>query len=198
MPLPVPLSTPSSFVTIGYSTATCSLCLDILGRPLSFNKTTARKHIDSATHLANVKGLKSLQQHRAVLKPKSSHPSVQVDTAVETPSLGFTSTPSLLPNLDVSSIHFEEFLSAFEFPTPTLGAPSPPDAPTTNNTLYYTSDDLFEDSIAHGQPLPGQCNIASDNDHQSELSDYHFSSDSEEEDRHFFQGQLLFTRIMQP
>jgi hypothetical protein len=85
MTLPVPLSTLSGeccqklticltvlltfllvYVTVGHATAKCSACRDNFGRPLSFSKNSVRRHLDSATHLANVKTLTTAQKKTAV------------------------------------------------------------------------------------------------------------------------------------
>ncbi|KAG8699301.1 hypothetical protein FRC11_013792, partial [Ceratobasidium sp. 423] len=144
-------------------------------------KNAMWKHIESAVHLANVKGLKSLQKHSIIQKPKSTLPSVQVDTAVDEPDLHFGNTPSLVPKPDTPSYSFEDLLSTFEYLT------TPDDTPTANDAQRPTSDALFEDCIAHGQPTPDQHGVASDED-QSELDDDHSGSDSKEEGSGFFQA----------
>ncbi|CAE6538113.1 unnamed protein product [Rhizoctonia solani] len=179
MPLPAPLSHQSPYVTVGFSMATCSVCRDDLGRKQSISKNALQKHLESATHLANVKGLKSLQKHSAVQKPKSARSSVRVDMAVDEPDLHFGNTPSLVPQPDAPSYTFQDFLSTLEYLT------APHDTPAANDARRPTSDDLFEDCIAHGQPTPDQ---HGDDDDQSELSDDHSGSDSEEEGSGFFQA----------
>ncbi|CCO37924.1 hypothetical protein BN14_12084 [Rhizoctonia solani AG-1 IB] len=69
----------------------------------------------------------------------------------------------------------------FESSTSTLDLP-------TANTTHFIGDDLFEDSIAYGQPTLDPQDIAGDEEHQSELSDCHLSLDSDEEGSGFFQA----------
>ncbi|KAF8694557.1 hypothetical protein RHS03_08166, partial [Rhizoctonia solani] len=173
MPLPAPLSTLSSYVTVGFSTARCSACRDTFGNPLEINKNGVRKHIDLAAHITNVTGLKRLRNSGIVQPPKSNLPRVKADTAVDTPTFGFSSSAPLVPESDVPSDSFEDFLTILKHLTPLYDAPNPGD------TLRSTSDDLFEDCITHGPPVPEQHGMASDNNNeqQSEQS----GSDSEEE-----------------
>ncbi|KAF8753824.1 hypothetical protein RHS01_06641 [Rhizoctonia solani] len=173
MPLPAPLSTLSSYVTVGFSTARCLACQDTFGNPLKINKNGVRKHIDSAAHITNVTGLKRLRNSGIVQPPKSNLPRVKADTAVDTPTFGFSSSAPLVPESDVPSDSFEDLLTILKHLTPLYDAPNPGD------TLRSTSDDLFEDCITHGPPVPKQHGMASDNDdeQQSEQS----GSDSEEE-----------------
>ncbi|CEL63030.1 hypothetical protein RSOLAG1IB_12630 [Rhizoctonia solani AG-1 IB] len=77
----------------------------------------------------------------------------------------------------------------FESSTSTLDLP-------TANTTHFIGDDLFEDSIAYGQPTLDPQDIAGDEEHQSELSDCHLSLDSDEEGSGFFQGQFPLTCVL--
>ncbi|CUA75716.1 Dynein heavy chain, cytoplasmic [Rhizoctonia solani] len=174
MSLPTPLST-LTYVTVGHTTAKCSACRDNLGRPLPFSKNGVRRHLNSATHLANVKTLTTIQTRTAAQQPKNTRPRAEAD--VEDTNLGFWNTPSLVPQPELPSVSHEEFLSVFQC----LGAPQ--DTPTANDELASASDDLFDDCITHGQRAPDQYNLASDCEHQSEFSE--FGSDSEEEGQPF-------------
>ncbi|KAF8672561.1 hypothetical protein RHS04_07769 [Rhizoctonia solani] len=173
MPLPAPLSTLSSYVTVGFSTARCSACRDTFGNPLEINKNGVRKHIDLAAHITNVTGLKRLRNSAYAKKPQSNLPRVEADTAVDTPTFGFSSSAPLVPESDVPSDLFEDFLTILKHLTPLYDAPNPGD------TLRSTSNDLFEDCITHGPPVPKQHGMASDNDNEQQSKQSR--SDSEEE-----------------
>ncbi|KAG8711711.1 hypothetical protein FRC11_002079, partial [Ceratobasidium sp. 423] len=172
-----PLSTLSTYVEVGHSTARCSACVDGSGREASFSKNGVRKHIESATHLANVKALRSARKLKVVEKPKSTRPSVRAEADVEDTNLGFWDAPSLVPKPELPSVSVEDFMSVFKCLS---------DAPATNEESPSTRDDLFDDCITHGQPVPDKNELDSGSECQSELGD--LGSDSEEEDSQPFRA----------
>ncbi|GAB1518685.1 hypothetical protein RhiTH_001749 [Rhizoctonia solani] len=181
MTLPAPLSTLSVYVKVGHTTAKCLACCDEFGKPLSFSKNGVQKHLDLATHLANVKTLTNVRTKRTIQQPKSTPPRQSIrpraEVDVEDITLGFWNAPSLVPQPELPSVSREDFLLVFQCLS------TPQDAPATNDELASTGNDLFDDCITHGQPTPNQPGLASDCERQSELGD--FGSDSEEEGQPF-------------
>ncbi|KAF8675172.1 hypothetical protein RHS04_06755 [Rhizoctonia solani] len=181
MTLPAPLSTLSVYVKVGHTTAKCLVCCDKFGKPLSFSKNGVQKHLDLATHLANVKTLTNVQTWRTIQQPKSTPPRQSIrpraEVDVEDITLGFWNVQSLVPQPELPFVSRKDFLLVFQCLS------MPQDAPATNDELALTGNDLFDDCITHGQPTPNQPGLASDCKQQSKLGD--FGSNLEEEGQPF-------------